>query len=187
MTFLATESFTFGDIQLSCVSSPSLDRTLVVQRVAITPALPEGMVVDLVAVYRIELALHAPIHNFAFDFTFIQSKAKGDPNSGEYLEAQSWPIGNGLLMFGTEDGEMLQARMPWLKIQGDDYPVEYLTNGFRVVIPYIPPEAKVGFHFVLAFNHKDDGCCSEWFAVDIPHARLADSPVLKHLSGEIAG
>ena len=88
-------------------------------------------------------------------------------------------------MFGTEDGDALQARMPWLKTQGIDYPVEYLTNGFRVVIPYIAPNTTVGFHFVLAYNQIDKECDSEWFAVDIPHAKLSDFPVANHLAGAI--
>ena len=172
---------------MSCVSSPPLDNALVVQRVAFVPALPDGMAVDIAAAYRIAFVLSAPIHNFSFDFTLTECQTKGDANSGECLDAQSWAMGNGLLMFGTEDGESLQARMSWLKIQGPDYPVEYLTNGFRIVIPYIAPNTTVGFHFVLAYNQIDAGCDSEWFAVDVPHSTLNQLPVAKHISGTIAG
>lgn len=187
MTFLATESFPFGDIVMACVSSPPLDSTLVVQRIAFKPTLPDGMAVDVVVAYRISFVLDAPIHNFSFDFTLTQCTTKGDTNSGECLDAQSWGIDNGLLMIGTEDGDALQTRMPWLKIHGNDYPIKYLPNGFRIVIPYIAPNTTVGFHFVLAYNSVDKGCDSEWFAVDVSHARLAEFPVETHFAGVIAG
>lgn len=187
MTFHATESFPFGDIAMSCVASPRLGVALVVQRIAFKPTLPKGMAVDLVAAYRIAFALEAPIHNFSFDFTLTQRRTEGNRNSGECLDAQSWKIGDGLLMFGTEDGDALQARMPWLKIHGDAYPIEYLPSGFRIVIPYIAPNTAVGFHFVLAYNSVDKGCDSEWFAVDVPHAKLSEFPVVAHLTGAVAG
>lgn len=44
---------------------------------------------------------------------------------------------------------------------------------------------KVGFHFLLTYNHVDTGSGSEWFAVDIPHSKLLQLPVLRHLSGAI--
>ena len=187
MTFHATESFPFGDVAMSCVSSPPLDSALVVQRIAFKPTLPDGMAVDLVAAYRIAFVLDAPIHNFSFDFTLTQCRTKGDANSGECLDAQSWEIDNGLLMFGTEDGDALQARMTWLTIHGNDYPIEYLPHGFRIVIPYIAPNTTVRFHFVLAYNPVNKECDSEWFAVDVPHAKLSEFPVVTHLAGPIAG
>jgi hypothetical protein len=187
MTFHATESFPFGDVAMSCVSSPSLDNALIVQRVAFTPNLPVGMAIDLVAAYRISFAVPFPVHHFSFDFTRSRCDTKGDANSGECLDAQSWEIGDGLLMFGTEDGDALHARMPWLKMAGSDYPIEYLRGGFRIVIPYVAPNTPVGFHFVLAYNRVDTCSCSEWFAVDVPHRKLLEFAVMKHLSGAIAG
>ena len=185
--FHVTESFPFGCVKMACASSPSLGSALEVQRVGLLPALPDGMAVDLVTAYRISFASSTPIQSFSFDFTLAECQTKGDVNSGEWLEAQSWPIGNGLLMFGTEDGESLQSRMPWLRIEGADYPVEYMINGFRVSIPHVKPNTTVGFHFVLAYNHVDKRCDSEWFAVDVPHVKICEFPVLKHFSGANAG
>ncbi len=186
MPFQATESFTFGDVTMSCVSSPAMDKALIVQRVAFTPILPNGMAVDIVAAYRISFILPFPVHDFSFDFIRTQCNSKGDVSSGQCLDAQSWPIGSGLLMFGTEDGEALQQRMPWLTIHGDNYPIEYLRHGFRIVIPYIAPNTTVGFHFVLAYNQIDKGCDSEWFAVDVPHSKISELPVVKYIFGAIA-
>lgn len=145
------------------------------------------MTVDVVAANLISFVTSVAVHNFLFDFSLARCKTKGDINSGECLDAQSWAIEGGLLMIGTEDGDALRARMPWLKIEDDDYPVEYLSNGFRVAIPYIAPKRSVGFHFVLAYNHIDEKCDSEWFAVDVPHAKLSEFPVESHLDGVVSG
>lgn len=171
---------------MSCVSSPSLCSALVVQRVAFTPILPPGMAVDLVAAYRISFIASFPVHDFSFDFALTESESKGDPNTGESLDAQSWSIGGGLLMFGTEDGEALHARMPWLTVNDNESPIEFLRGGFRVAIPYVAPNTTVGFHFVLAYNQVDKGCDSEWFAVDFPHSKLCELPIVKHIAGTIA-
>lgn len=183
MTFYATESFPFGDVALSCVSCPPLENSLIVQRVAFTPTLPDGMAIDLVAAYRISFAVPFPIHNFSFEFTRTECETEGDANSGECLDAQSWEIGDGLLMFGTEDGDSLKARMPWFKLTGTDYPVKYLRSGFRVVLPHVAPNTTVGFHFVLAYNHIDTSSDSEWFAVDVPHRKVLELAVVKHING----
>jgi hypothetical protein len=73
--------------------------------------------------------------------------------------------------------------MPWLRIAGIDHPIEYLRNGFRLVLPYVRPNTSVGFHFVLAYNHVDTGSPSEWFAVDVSDRKLLECTVLKHING----
>lgn len=182
MTFHVTESFPFGDVAMSYVSSPDLNDSLFVNRIAFAPTLPDGMTVDIVAAYRIGFVSTEPIHNFSFDIKLTECNTKGDRNSGEYLDAQTWGIDGGILMLGTEDGDALHARMPWLNIDGDRYPVEYLHNGFRMVLPYIGPDVTVGFHFVLAFSQIDSFSDSEWFAVDISHDKLSNFPVEKRLA-----
>jgi hypothetical protein len=88
---------------------------------------------------------------------------------------------------GTEDGESLQARMPWLEIDGQDYPIDYLHHGMRVAIRHIPPNAFVSFHFVAAYNRIDTGTDSDWFAVDVSHARIVALPVDKLIHGSVTG
>lgn len=176
MSFHATDYFPFGDIALTATSSVALDRSLSVRRVEITPDLPDGMAVDFVTAFLIELVTSSSVHDFAFDCRLVCSPSKGDPNSGENLDAQSWSIGNGLLMIGTEDCEALRARMTWLDISLDNDLVSYLRDGFRLTFPYIPAKRQLSFHFVIAYNQIDKHCDSEWFAVDIPHANLQDSP-----------
>jgi hypothetical protein len=86
-------------------------------------------------------------------------------------------------MFGTEDGEALKARMPWLEISGRHDPIDYLRNGFRIVIPYVAPSTTVSFHVALAFNHVDTRSGSECYAVDVPHNTMFALPVVKRLVG----
>ncbi len=183
MLLHATQSFPFGNILLSSVSSPALDNVLVIQRVAYKPVLPSGMAVDLVAAYRIALKLSEPVHSFSFDITIPACQAPGDTNSGEGLDAQSWDLDEARLMLGTEDGDALRRRMPWLPSDEQSYPIDYLSNGFRISIPYIAPNNNVGFHFVLAYNQVDRGDDSEWFAVDVPHEKLCEFPIEKQLCG----
>jgi len=183
MTLFIQESFSFGYITLSCISSPALADTLVVQRLAYTPTLPDGMSVDLAAAYRVAFTASFPIHHFSFDFILDDCQTSGSAESGERLDAQSWPIGDGLLMVGTEDAEALQARMPTLPLRDEDYPVEYLPHGFRIAFPYVAPHTNVGFHFVLAHNCVDTESDAEWFAVDVSHLKLSDFRVMKSLSG----
>jgi hypothetical protein len=140
------------------------------------PKLPEGMSVDIVAAYRINFCVGFPVRDFYFNFTFSACMKDRDSNSGQNLDAQSWSIGNGRLMAGTEDGDALNLRMPWIETEGENYPIEYLGNGLRLVMPYAAPKNTVGFHFILAYNRVDVGCGSEWFAVDVPHDRISDLP-----------
>lgn len=183
--FHATETFPFGDVSLSSVSVPALSGELLVQRVALTPSIPKAMDVDVVAGYRIEVQSPDPIHDFSFDIRLARCQEKGEVNSGECLDAQSWKMGDGLLMIGTEDGEALQNRMPWIDIRPRNYPIDYLADGFRLVLPYIAPKTVVGFHFVLSYNRVESENDSEWFAVDIAYKDVSESPVVKRLSGAI--
>ena len=155
MSFHATESHLFGSVSLSCAASPSVANDLSVRRVRCEPMLPDGMAVDSVDGYIIEMASPAAIHNFSFDLVLHECDAKGDVESGEHRAAQSWQIGQGLLLVGTEDGDALNARMPWVPMDGQRHPLRYLPNGFRLTLDYIPPKTHLGFHFVLAYNQTE--------------------------------
>jgi hypothetical protein len=187
MSFNTSESFPFGDVSLSCVSSPELTGGLNVKRVTCSPPIPEGMSVDSVDAYVVTSTSPLAIHNFSFDLIFHNGESKGGRESGEHLDAQSWQIGDGLLMIGTEDGDVLQNRMPWISTDGNEYPIEYLSNGFRLSFSYIPPNARVEFHFVLAYNRIECENQSEWFAVDIPRIKLNEFPIVRQIVGANAG
>ena len=158
-----------------------------VKRVHCSTVLPDDMAVDSVDAYVVGSNSKHPIHNFSFDLTLHNCKSNGNAESGEHLDAQSWHVGDGLLMIGTEDGDALRNRMTWLPTDGTDYPIEYLSNGFRFSVAYIPPNTNLEFHFILAYNRIECENQSEWFAVDIPHASVRDFPMAKRLDGTDAG
>ena len=141
MSFSFSESLQFGDISLACVSSPDVSRRLNISRLDCVSTLRSDTSVDSLLAYVVEFTATSPVHDFSFDIVFHDCTAKGCAESGEHLEAQSWEYANGFLMIGTEDGEVLHSRMPWIETAAceKDYPVEYLSNGFRLSLPYVPP------------------------------------------------
>ena len=149
----------------------------------------DHLAVEVVNAYIIDFVSNAPIQNFNFDVVFHGCATKGCAESGEHLDAQSWELPIGFLMIGTEDGDVLNERMPWIETTPRDqhYPVEYLDNGFRLSLPYVPPSTLVEFHFVLAYNTVESDNVAEWIAVGIPHRRLFGLPILKRLAGPNAG
>ena len=161
--------------------------SLNVKRVTCSPVLPDGMAVESVNAYVIRLNCTHPIHSFSFDLTLHNCQSNGNAESGEHLDAQSWKMGDGLLMIGTEDGDALRNRMTWMPIDGTDYPIEYLPNGFRVSVAYIPPNTDLQFHVILAYNPIESENQSEWFAVDIPHATVLEFPMANLFVGADAG
>ena len=154
MRFFATDPQPFGGIELASFSNPLLGDALTVKRLALEPILPNGMRVDCSTAYLVAFNAPFALHDFSFDFTLTVCETRGSWNSGESLDAQSWSLGDGIVTLGTEDGESLQARMPWLEIDGQDYPIDYLHHGMRVAIRHIPPNAVVSFHFVAANNRS---------------------------------
>lgn len=181
MSFHTSESLLFGDVTLSCVSSPESTRWLNINRVACSPLLPEGVEVDSVDGYVVELQSPQAIHNFSFDLVVPNCRGKGSVETGEHLDAQSWQLGDGLLMIGTEDSDAFRSRISWLAAAETLELVEFLPNGFRASLDYIPPGMRIGFHFVLAYNRVESQNDSEWFAVDIPHGKLRDSSVIEQV------
>jgi len=104
----------------------------------------------------------------------LLNSMKGGPESGERLDAVSWVGERELVMVGTEDGEALSSRMPWLEFEG--YPqalVEYHKDGLNVPLQCVPAGVTVSLHYVIAENsNPEPAACSSWFAVDVPHERV---------------
>ena len=187
MRVIATDQQPFGGIELASFSTPLLGDAITVKRVALERILPNGMRVDCSTAYLVSFNAPFAIHDFSFDFTLTVCETRGSRNSGESLDAQSWSLGDGIVTLGTEDGEALHTRMRWLEIDGQDYPIEYLHHGMRVSIRYVAPNTVVSFHFVAAYNRIDAGTDSDWFAVDVPHARIVALPVDKMIHGSVTG
>jgi len=130
------------------------------------------MSADSVVVILGSILSAQPICDFRFALQFAASVPKGTPESGEFLDAQSFDIANSRVMIGTEDGDALASRLCWFELTESNYPIGYLRNGFELSFAYIPPRATLDFHFVIAYNATASDDCSEWFAVDVPHKNI---------------
>lgn len=140
--------------------------------------LPSGMVVeDLVACLLI-CQPRERLLNLVFQCIWDTPSLKGAPDSGERLDAQSWENATHIVMVGTEDYEALNERMPELSLREELYPIEYMTDGFRIMIPSVEPGTRLSLHYVIATNRLPEPVdCSCWYAVDINHNVVLSSKV----------
>ena len=98
----------------------------------------------------------------------------GSPCSGEGLDAQEWAAGNRLVVVGTEDVEALASRLGFPHLDPRGSLTCYSPQKLELEIPRIPASADFGLHFIIAENTSPEPVdASAWFAVDIPHERLA--------------
>jgi len=96
------------------------------------------------------------------------------PESGARLDAQSWTAHRDIVVIGTEDGEALTARLPWLRIPDDPLAfVRYEPDGLSIPLEGIPAGVEATLHYVVVENTYPEPveCCS-WFAADLPHRRV---------------
>ncbi len=178
MKYIANISLPFAELKAvaSCSDATDSHCLLTLVRANVQPSLPPGMSVDFATSVIGTLSAKTAIHCFHFSLRLASRVINCGPESGESLDAQSFKIGNSLVMIGTEDGEMLASRHRWIKVTPKQYPIGYLEDGFELVLDFIPPNSNFDFHFVIAFNSVASTDCSEWFAVDIAHRQLLALP-----------
>ena len=115
---------------------------------------------------------------------------EGEPESGEWLAAQTWEDDTITVTVGTADSGGLagQAKLGlqplrWADLIGWNYggttpdtktgkidPVVYLEDGFQIVLPALNVGETCQVQFVAAWAPKTDddrGNASPWFAVDL--------------------
>lgn len=98
----------------------------------------------------------------------------GSPCSGEGLDAQEWEAGNRLVVVGTEDEGALATRLGLPLREPYRGWVQYSPSKLEVRLPPVPGLGTFGLHFIVAENTSPEPAeSSAWFAVDIPHERLA--------------
>ena len=96
------------------------------------------------------------------------------PEPGARLDAQSWTANRDIVVIGTEDGEALTARLPWLRTPDDPLAfVRYEPDGLSIPLEWIPAGVEATLHHVVVENTYPEPveCCS-WFAADLPHRRV---------------
>ncbi|MBU1564780.1 MAG: hypothetical protein KJ630_04030 [Proteobacteria bacterium] len=105
------------------------------------------------------------------------SAIEGSPETGQFLDCQTWEDMIWAVSIGTEDQEMLNERLPELGIVEDPYPVQYSPSHIRISLKGIQMNKPTTFHFIVAVKRlPDDRDCSTWFAADVPH-ELANKAV----------
>jgi hypothetical protein len=109
--------------------------------------------------------------DFAFHFV---TNAESGAETGESLDAITWVGPHNTIVIGTEDGEAILHRMPWLKIDGDPLSlVQYRDNGMTIPLRETPVGEQVSLHYIVAENEYPEPVeCSSWFAVDMKNSRL---------------
>jgi len=137
------------------------------------PNLPPGMSVRRVRAVLLQACSRIGFERLDFSCR-LETDIEGGPESGERLDALSWEGKHDLVAVGTEDGEALSGRMPWLEFIGDPLAlVQYRTDGLNVPLKRIPAGVTIGLHYIVAENSNPEPVeCSAWYAVDIPHEQL---------------
>lgn len=156
----------------------NLRRSLQLRRSDFSPRLPSGMSVDTAVALIARVRSTAPIYDFTFAVRLAKQNPTGLAETGEHLDAQSWSLGDGKLMIGTEDADKLCDRIDWFEYAQSDYPITLIADGIEIDVPMIPAKRMFDFHFVIAYNAIDRQCDSEGFAVDVPHRLLTELPSL---------
>jgi hypothetical protein len=164
-----------GQVQFSARAEPTAGGVYEIEFSVVEPEpiLPPGMSVRRVRAVVLRAFSRMGFERLDYRCQFV-TDLEGGPESGEGLEAQSWEGEHDIVLIGTEDGEALSYRMPWLESQGDLLAVvQYQKDGFSVPLKRIPAGRTIGLHYVVAENSNPEPVeCSAWYAVDIPHAKL---------------
>ena len=184
MIVIATLQTEFATLCFSAAAADpdDLRRRLVIRTVDYAGTLPAGMTVDATACVDVGITAGGPIHDFAFSARLLDMPEQGSPESGEWLDAQSFVRGSGVLMLGTEDGDSLANRLSWFNLNySTNYPIAYLSDGFEIGFRYVPPDKPLDFHFILAYNASDRRDSSEWFAVDAAQDAVRNASTGRHL------
>jgi hypothetical protein len=138
------------------------------------PRLPPGMSVELLEAVLVILKPQVPINTVTISCKWVKTPGPWDDRpSGECLDAQSWVLGEKLVLIGTEDLDSLSIRLTEHGLLNAPYPVNYCNDGFEIVLPLVPACRITSLHFIVASNsYPEPVDCSAWYAVDVPHGHV---------------
>lgn len=141
----------------------------------ISPKLPKGMNVERVTIVLLTMPAVEPIENLKFTCKLSEYFPKGEPCTGEALDAWEWESQGRLVVIGTEDGEWLESRLKLEEVTQENYPIHYANNEITIEIDKYTRDEELSLHFVVSENnYPEEKDCSCWFSVDIPHDRLVE-------------
>ena len=105
------------------------------------------------------------------------SKIDGGPNSGEWLDAQTWESESHVLSIGTDDGDYLNFRagknlIPkrFMTTHPDGLLwTNYTDNGIEIEIPILLKGETIEARFSASWKQKgaDKDDCATWYAIDL--------------------
>ncbi len=161
----------------------------------LTPSLPEGMRVDgcWAGIWRVKAVVPAEELEFRCEWEPGHLWTKGSPDSGEWLDAQTWDDDIIQVTVGTQDALALASRakhgdllppswaeiLGWSALEANGIlridPVIYTPRGFRLSLPQLGRRELCQVHFVAAWSpapstpeeaRNDSLYVSPWYAVD---------------------
>lgn len=143
---------------------------------AITPDLPAGMSVSACVAVLLEFSVMENVGVFQFHGEWGNFEGKGYGETGEGLDAWAWEQDGHVVMVGTEDADLLNARMPWVTPSPDGYTVTMSDNKVTIRLESLSSGRSYSLHFVVAWNpYPEPHECSCWYAVDVPHKKIVQS------------
>ncbi len=137
------------------------------------PNLLSGMYVRRARAVVLSARLQAGFDALDFGYRFVSEVIPG-PDSGQTVDALAWEGRHDIVLVGTETGEALYYRMPWIEAREETVGlVEYSSDGLNIPLRRVPAGARIGLHYVVAENDNPEPAeCSAWFAVDTPHGEI---------------
>jgi hypothetical protein len=99
-------------VRAGCITSLPSDRQMEITIHKPTLKLPKGMSVDEFQTVVLHIGSKESLRDVFYEYELENDSLKGYPETGEYLDCQSWDDGHYVLSIGTEDCEALQARLP---------------------------------------------------------------------------
>lgn len=115
------------------------------------------------------------LEHISFSCSWIEPPAApGEPDSGEWVDAQYWETGNSVLLIATDDCDVVSMRLPQCGFQESPYPVLYQPSSLEIQIPRAPAGRESTFHFVVATGpgSNEDELLAAWCAADLRHHEL---------------
>jgi len=158
---------------LECDGTPDIP-LIEIREVAPTLQLPPGR--SVLRCTAIVARVHSKSAIAALQWSCVcRTPVRGSVSTGEWLDAQDWLSGNRLVVVGTEDGEALVSRLPFLNPRQEEYFNILSPDRIETCLENVPAGFDLSLHYVLAENpwpEPVDASC--WFAVDIPHRHLLE-------------
>ena len=155
------------------------DATFSLRGGSFEPTLPDGMAVEFAYAIVGELVTQRKVEGFRFELRFVDESVCEGPETGQYLDAQSFRVGGLEVYIGTEDVEALHHRYHWIAVNDPGNVAVFPDSGLDLTLVAVPKRTHFSFHFLIAATREEadalggEGDVSAWFAVDATHKIVA--------------